>query len=125
MKTKNKSTTTPASRLLSALLVLAVVLTATHAKEVAGQPLPAVKSNGNDMQAAVRANDDPVQKSMSDLHNHTDKTMLKNFAKSMGDASSLAARREERDDPADVRSLSHRLFETYLMLQFAYATATR
>lgn len=122
MKTKNTKLH-QLTHILSASLVVAVMLTATHAKDIVGQPMVRSKTS-LDTATAARTQDDPAQKSMSDLHNHTDKTMLKNIAKSMGDASSLAARRDERDGSSeDERTFSQRLFEAYLMLQFAYASA--
>lgn len=124
MKTKIKHIYHLCYRTVSACLVVAVMLAATHAKDVIAQPVILAGKSQGDAQMAARTPDDPAQKSMSDLHNHTDKTMLKNFAKSMGDTSSLAARRDERDEPSDDRTLSRRLFEVYMMIQFAYASAT-
>ena len=128
MKTKNiihTYITRNCRRMLSVIMVFAVMLVATHAKDIVAQPtIRPIKFPLSNTQLASRSQDDPMQKSVGDLHNHTDKTMLKNFAKSMGDASSLAARRDDHDEPSGDRSLSRRLFEVYMMLQFAYASAT-
>lgn len=108
----------------SSVIVLAVFLTATHAKDImAAQPTKQKAARAVETQAA-RTTDDPVQKSMGDLHNHTDKTMLKNFAKQMGDSPSLAAKRNEKDDHEnEEQSLSMRLFEAFFMMQLAFAYA--
>ncbi len=118
MKTKIKKITTT---LFASLLVLSVFLTATHAKDIVNtQPLK-TKARAIDTQAA-RTTDDPVQKSMGDLHSHSDKTMLKNFAKSMGDTPTLAAKRSEKDEQlVDEQPLSVRMLEAYFMMQLAFA----
>ena len=118
MKTKIKKLTTIT---FSLFMVLAVFLTATHAKDIVGaQPVKA-KARTVETQA-TRTVDDPIQKSVSDLHNHSDKTMLKNFAKSMSDTPTLAAKRTEKDDPiTDDQPLSVRLLEAYFMMQLAFA----
>lgn len=124
MKTKIKHIT---KIIFSTLMVVAVFLTATHAKDIVNPQPIRQKARSVETQTqqpqATRTSDDPVQKSMGDLHNHTDKTMLKNFAKSMGDAPSLAAKRNEKDEQDDDRSLSMRLFEAYFMMQLAFAYA--
>ncbi len=103
-------------------MVLAVFLTATHAKDlVAAQPIRS-KARAIDNPQAARTTDDPVQKSVGDLHNHSDKTMLKNFAKSVGDTPTLATKRSEKDDViTDDQPLSVRLLEAYFMMQLAFA----
>lgn len=108
----------------SVFLVAAVFLTATHAKDlVAQQPVKQKAARAVETQAA-RTTDDPVQKSMGDLHNHTDKTMLKSFVKQMGDSPSLAAKRHEKDEHGnEEQSLSMRLFEAFFMMQLAFAYA--
>ncbi len=118
MKTKIKKITTT---LFASLLVVSVFLTATHAKDIVNtQPLK-TKARAIDTQAA-RTTDDPVQKSMGDLHSHSDKTMLKNFAKSMGDTPTLAAKRSEKDEQlVDEQPLSVRMLEAYFMMQLAFA----
>lgn len=118
MKTKIKKLTTIT---LSLFMVLAVFLTSTHAKDiVSAQPVKA-KARAVDTQA-TRTIDDPVQKSMSDLHSHSDKTMLKNFAKSMGDTPSLASKRNEKDEPSvNEQPLSLRILEAFFMVQLAVA----
>lgn len=122
MKTNIRHTLHLCKTLLSALLVVSVFLTATHARDVVSMSPAKPKLRGVETQA--RTQDDPVQKSLSDLHNHTDKTMLKNFAKSMGDSTTLAAKRDEHDErSADDQPMSVRLFEAYLMMQLAFAYA--
>lgn len=118
MKTKIKNITTS---LFASLLVVSVFLTATHAKDIVNnQPLK-TKARVADTQA-TRTVDDPVQKSMGDLHNHSDKTMLKNFAKSMGDSPSLATKRSEKDEVlVDEQPLSVRMLEAFFMMQLAFA----
>ena len=124
MKTKIKHIFTVT---FSLFLVLAVFLTATHAKDIVGgaqQTKQKTRAVAETQPQAARTTDDPVQKSMSDLHNHTDKTMLKNFAKQMGDVPSLAAKRQEKDEnTSDEQSLSMRLFEAFFMMQLAFAYA--
>jgi hypothetical protein len=119
MKTKIKKLTTIS---ISLFMVLAVFLTATHAKDlVAAQPIRS-KARAIDNPQAARTTDDPVQKSVGDLHNHSDKTMLKNFAKSVGDTPTLATKRSEKDDViTDDQPLSVRLLEAYFMMQLAFA----
>jgi hypothetical protein len=118
MKTKIKKITTIT---FSFLMVLAVFLTATHAKDIISAQPVKTKARAVETQA-TRTVDDPIQKSVSDLHNHSDKTMLKNFAKSMGDTPTLASKRTEKDDPiTDDQPLSVRLLEAYFMMQLAYA----
>ena len=110
----------------SVFLVLAVLLTATHAKDlVSSRPIKQKTARTVETQTQVaRTTDDPVQKSMGDLHNHTDKTMLKSFVKQMGDSPSLAAKRNEKDDHEnEEQSLSMRLFEAFFMMQLAFAYA--
>ncbi len=118
MKTKIKKLITT---FFASLLVVSVFLTATHAKDIVNtQPLK-TKARAIDTQAA-RTVDDPVQKSMGDLHSHSDKTMLKNFAKSMGDTPSLATKRSEKDEQlVDEQPLSVRMLEAYFMMQLAFA----
>lgn len=121
MKTKIKHI---AKIIFSSVIVLAVFLTATHAKDIvsaSGQPL---KQKARTLETQSARVDDPVQKSMSDLHNHTDKTMLKNFAKQIADSPTLAAKRNEKDElSADEQPLSTRLLEAMFMMQLAFAYA--
>lgn len=109
---------------LSALLVVAVFLTSTHAKDLVSRSPLGSKASFLDDQSFKKV-DDPMSKSLNDLHNHSDKTMLNHFAKSFGDASSLAAnRREEKgsDDEGET-PFSLRLFQAFFMVQVAYAYA--
>jgi hypothetical protein len=118
MKTKIKKLTTIT---LSLFMVLAVFLTATHAKDIMSAQPVKTKARAVETQA-TRTFDDPVQKSVSDLHNHSDKTMLKNFAKSMGDTPTLSTKRNEKNDQrVEDQPLSVRLLEAFLMMQLAYA----
>ncbi len=126
MKTKNHHTHTLAYSLMSALLVVAVVLSATHAKDIVN-PQPLRNKSQRVAETSMprpTAIDEPIQKSLGDLHNHTDKTMLKHFVKaSPSDAPSLAAKRQEREDhlSAEEQPVSLRLFQAYFMMQIAYA----
>ena len=123
MKTNIRHTLHLCKSMLSALLIVSVFLTATHAKDVVATSPEKTKLRIVESQS-TRSQDDPVQKSVGDLHNHTDKTMLKNFAKSMGDSTTLAAKRDEHDErSADDQPMSVRLFEAYLMMQLAFAYA--
>lgn len=126
MKTKIHHLNHLCMSIFASFIVVAVFLTATHAKDIVNnQPLKlrpkSVQANEN---LPTRTIDEPIQKSLSDLHNHTDKTMLKHFAKSMGDAPSLAAKRQEREDHLDgeEQPVSLRLFQAYFMMQIAYAS---
>lgn len=121
MKTKIKHLLTLA---FAAVIVVAVFLSATHAKDILGNTTPSkAKARAIDAQVTRTVQDDPVQKSMGDLHNHTDKTMLKHFVKQVGDTPALAARRNEKDDIDVEQSFSMRLFEAFFMMQLAFAYA--
>ena len=122
MKTKIKKVI---STLFAGILVISVFLTATHAKDLVN-PTASTKAKARVIETqAARAQDDPMQKSLGDLHNHTDKTMLKHFVKQVGgDSPSLAARREDNDEhTTDEQSFSMRLFEAFFMMQLAFAYA--
>lgn len=121
MKTKIKHLLTLA---FSAVIVVAVFLTATHAKDIVGNTAHSKhKARAIDTQVARATQDDPVQKSMGDLHSHTDKTMLKHFVKQVGDTATLATKRTEKDDMSDEQPFSMRLFEAFFMMQLAFAYA--
>ncbi len=129
MKTNIKKLRHICSTSLSAFLVLAVFLTSAHAKDLASSPMIKSKVSFLDDQTTKRA-DDPVTKSIGDLHSHVDKTMVKDpglqksMAKSFADTNSLAARRE-REEGEDDQSLSVKLIEMMFMarLTLAYALA--
>lgn len=108
---------------LSAVLVLAVFLTATHAKDVAGLPQK-TKVATTDGQVARTADDTMVAKSIGDLHSHVDKTMVKDpgMSKSFGDNSALAARRE-REEIEEERPLSLKMIEMMFMARLTLAYA--
>lgn len=102
-------------------MVVSVFLTATHAKDLVSATR--VKLRAVDTQA-TRTQDDPMQKSLGDLHSHTDKTMLKSFVKQMSDSPTLAAKRHEGNEhDAEEQSLSMKLFEAFFMMQLAFAYA--
>lgn len=129
MKTKIHHINHLCTSIFASLIVVAVILSATHAKDIANTQPVRDKSNAprvtENLPTRV-AFDEPIQKSIGDLHNHADKTMLKTFAKSMSDAPSLAAKRQERDDhTTDDQPFALRLFEAYFMVQLAYAAYTR
>ncbi len=107
---------------LSSLLVVAVFLTATHAKDVLMSSALGILSSDT---PAVRTHDDISAKALSDLHSHVDKTMVKDpgMNKSFGDNAALAARRE-RDETEEEQPLSLKMIEMMLMVKLAYAYAT-
>lgn len=127
MKTKIHHITNVMYALLAAILVVAVFLSATHAKDIVNNQPTRAKSKSARVVETIPTRtvlDEPIQKSINDLHNHTDKTMLKNFVKAVGDAPSLAAKRQEREDHLDgeEQPVSLRLFQAYFMMQIAYAS---
>lgn len=106
---------------LSSVLVLAVFLTATHAKDIMIAPSSA---SATPDAPAARTHDDSLAKSFSDLHSHVDKTMVKDpgMNKSFGDNATLTARRE-REEVDDDQPLSVKMIEMILLVKLAYAYA--
>lgn len=108
---------------LSMMLVLAVFLTAAHAKDVAALPQKA-KAMATDGQAVRAADETMASKSLGDLHSHVDKTMVKDpgMNKSFGDNSALTARRE-REEIEEERPLSLKVIEMMFMARLTLAYA--
>lgn len=125
MKTKKRhKKPNPIFSLIASLVVVAVFLTAMHAKDIVNdQPLPSQTDPVTEA-PLPRPTKDPLQKSLGELHHHTDNTTVKNFGKAFsGDAPSLAAKRQLREeDSTEDKPLSQRLLEVYLMVQLAYAS---
>ena len=111
---------------IALMLIPAVMVSATHAKDIASYGLDKAKVLGATFDNVVHkkvAVDDPMTKSLGDLHNHTDKTMLKHtMVKTTGDAATQAARREV-DDIAKEHPLSIALLEMLLSLRLTFAWA--
>ncbi len=129
MKTKITTTLATLSTALSLLLVVAVFLTAAHAKDVVAAA-PAATRSTDDQQSATRTvHDDLVVKSIRELHSHVDKTMVKDpgmgksMSKMFGDNASLVGRREH-DDTHEEQPLSVKLIEMMLMIRLTYAHIT-
>lgn len=110
------------STTLALLLIPAVLMSATHAKDIASYGQPKGKVLG--VEAKIqRAVDDPMAKALGDLHNHTDKTMIKhNMVKTTGDVAPYASRREadelQKDHPISVK-----LIELLLSMRLTMAWA--
>lgn len=123
MKTKTTSLTRHTTTLISSLMIVAVFLTAAHAKDVAAlQPRPDATSVDA---PTIRTHADITAKSLGELHSHVDKTIVKDpgMSKSLSDASSLAARRE-REEIEEDQPLSVKMIEMMLLVKLAYAYAT-
>jgi len=108
--------------LLSLTLVPAVLLSATHAKDIVAQS-ETKKVLGASSITKLKLNsvrDDPMSKSLGDLHNHIDKTMLKHVAKSTADVHARAVRKDG-EEIADAHPISTRLLEIVLKLRLFYA----
>lgn len=112
MKTNNLK---PLHAIIAYLLCGSVVLSGAHAKDL-------VKQSGHDNASATvkHSAGDITAKALSELHNHTDKTTVKNMAKATVHHR-LAAR--ERELKADVikaeQSLSNYLEDTMLFWRLA------
>ena len=110
---------------LCLLMATSVFLSSVHAKDLINQTPVKNKASALGDQAIKRL-DDPAQKSINDLHSHTDKTMVKSLLKSISDNSSTAARREQRSETSSVGdSLQARFIEILLIwrLTLAYRSA--
>jgi len=108
--------------LLSLTLVPAVLLSATHAKDLVAQP-ETKKVLGASSITKLKlhtARDDPMAKSIGDLHNHIDKTMLKHVAKSSASVHKQVVRRNG-EDIADAHPVSTRVLEFGLKMRLLYA----
>lgn len=108
--------------LLSLTLVPAVLLSATHAKDIVAPP-DAKKVLGASSITKLKlqtARDDPMAKSIGDLHNHIDKTMLKHVAKSTASVHKQVVRRNG-EDIVEAHPISTRLLEFGLKLQLLFA----
>lgn len=125
MKTNIKHTTKHFTLALSLTLASAVFLSASHAKDIIGPPKQTVAILSDASQPAKDPAKEVTAKSISELHSHVDKTMVKDpgLSKTFGDSASLAARREQREDHEDNRSLGHRLVEMMIMAHLALASA--
>ncbi len=119
---KIKTIKTTLTTCLSSLLVLAVMLLSTHAKDMLGYHHPLLKAEQN-----VLTHKEVVAKSTGELHSHVDKAMVKDpgLSKSFGDSAALI--RRERDEIHDDQPISVRLIEMMFMarLTLAYAFANR
>lgn len=97
----------PSSLAVAALISSAVLVSFTHAKDI-------VKAAPASDLSAVNA------KALGDLHNHTDKTVLKVFAKAVSDSGVAARERELKADMIKVeRNLTNQLLEFLLFWRFA------
>src|SRR5690606_18905332 len=82
--------------MISVLMVPAGMLSSVHAKDLATYRSGKTKSpqaSINDLMPKKSA-DAPMAKSLGELHNHIDKTMVKNFSKSSVDQATMQARRK-------------------------------
>ena len=123
MKTNIKKITHTFMTTLSVFLAVAVVLIATHAKDIvsAAPSTPADSATNTSARLAER----PIDQSIGDLHSHVDKTMVKNMAKAVsGDSAVMQTARREQGEINEEQPLSVRLIEMMLMVKLAYAYAT-
>jgi len=89
---------------LALTLVLALVLSGAHAKDLAAMP-------HNDM-SKVATHDEPVAKTYSDLHSHVDKQTGKNLTTDnpLADSRSLRTREKHHQD---IKKVVSRLFKDW------------
>ena len=121
---KTKITKTLLTSLISLLMVPAVMLSSVHAKDLATYRAGKVKSPNaaiNDLMPKKSA-DDPMAKSLGELHNHIDKTMVKNLGKSSVDQATMQARRKSYA-LSESRPLSEMWFEFVVLMRFSIACA--
>lgn len=104
-------------------MVIAVILTATHAKDIAGSAVLKIKTTTPLDDGLTRRIDDPVTKALSDLHNHTDKTMVKSLVKNISDNPAALSRRNNEPEAADIASFKTRVVEALLMWRMLFAFA--
>lgn len=124
---KIKTIKTTLITILSSILVVAVFLISTHAKDLFGYHHPVLRQEQD-----MLTHRDVVAKSTGELHSHVDKTMVKDpgISKSMskvfGDSSSFLARREQEETNED-QPISVKLIEMMFMarLTLAYALANK
>lgn len=124
---KIKTLKTTLITILSSILVVAVFLISTHAKDLFGYHHSALRREQD-----MLTHRDVVAKSTGELHSHVDKTMVKDpgISKSMskvfGDTSGLLARRE-REEQTEDQPISVKLIEMMFMarLTLAYALANK
>lgn len=99
--------------ILAYVLCASVVLASAHAKDLA-------KHGSGDYIASTGKPTDINAKALSDLHNHTDKTMLKSFAKAVSDTGMRARERELKADVSRIeKTLLNHLSEALLFWRLA------
>lgn len=101
---------------LAYLLCGSVLLSSAHAKDL-------VKHGSHDQSAAVATKAGPTDlnaKVIGELHNHTEKTALKTFAKAVSTPGIVARERELKRDVVEIeKNLSHQVFDTILFWRMA------
>ena len=100
-----------ATLLFAHIMAVAVVLAHTHVGDV-------VKHSSTDLGSyTVRSSVDVNAKALGDLHNHIDKTMLKNVLKSAGDSTAATRRDLKQSVLVSEESLLERFTSHLLFLQ--------
>lgn len=122
--TKTKIIKTILTIVISSIMVPAVLLSSVHANDLATYRLGKTKSPQAPVSALAQRKtaEDPMSKSLGELHNHIDKTMVKNLTKSSADQATMQARRKS-DALLEARPINEMWFELTMLVRFTLACA--
>jgi hypothetical protein len=113
MKTKTTLLKTAFIACLAHLMAGTVVLSHMHAGDVVSHSV-----SKDSLTQVTKSSPDLNAKAVGDLHNHIDKTMLKNIMKSAADSSTAASRRDLKPQQLEYEeSILERLAAQFLMFR--------